>query len=214
MKVNCNLIKDILPLYVKGETSTESNAIIEEHLEECEDCRKVHQILLSDDTIVQSSTIDENFGKSLKKVKSRLIIRISLATILTVSILSVAFLFLFYGVVPTKSSNVEIVPTLTINDDTIYDRYNVDFHLTSKNPKKYIILRFNSTIPPGKSGLTYLMENVYLQFRVPFDDRGTGDYYYGCSFIELTGEEEMVFHFRDRDVVYNIKELFDKEGLS
>lgn len=214
MKVNCNLIKDILPLYVKGETSTESNAIIEEHLEECEDCRKVHQILLSDDTIVQSSTIDENFGKSLKKVKSRLIIRILLATILTVSILSVAFLFLFYGVVPTKSSNVEIVPTLTINDNTIYDRYNVDFHLTSKNPKKHLNLRFNSTIPPGKSGLTYLMESVYLQFRVPFDDIGKGDYYYGCSFIELTGEEEMVFHFRDRDVVYNIKELFDEEGLS
>lgn len=39
MKYNCDLIKDLLPLYVDEICSDESKKIVEEHLDECLDCR-------------------------------------------------------------------------------------------------------------------------------------------------------------------------------
>lgn len=215
MKINCNLVKDILPLYVKEETSTESNTIIKEHLEECEDCRKLHQMLLHDDSAVQSLTKDKGFGKSLKKVKSRLIIRSAIATLLAVLILCGMFVFMFWGIVPVKSSNVEIVPEVTIKNDSDFDYYDVTFHLTLKKPGRCIDLRYGFFCDPDEFKFGYNEANVYSQIKLPFDDRGKNPESYdaGMQFAELTGKEKMVFRFRDKDVVYNIKDLIENAGL-
>lgn len=39
MKTNCDIIRDLLPLYAEHITSEASNALVEEHLAECEVCR-------------------------------------------------------------------------------------------------------------------------------------------------------------------------------
>lgn len=48
-KVNCNIIRDILPLYVDGVASQDTKDMVEEHLQSCENCRnelaKMQQIL-------------------------------------------------------------------------------------------------------------------------------------------------------------------------
>lgn len=40
MKTSCEIIRDLLPLYVEHVTSEASNALVEEHLNECPDCKK------------------------------------------------------------------------------------------------------------------------------------------------------------------------------
>lgn len=40
MKTSCDIIRDLLPLYADHVTSDASNALVEEHLNECPDCRK------------------------------------------------------------------------------------------------------------------------------------------------------------------------------
>lgn len=40
MKITCDVIEDLLPLYVDDVASGDSRALIEEHLNECESCRK------------------------------------------------------------------------------------------------------------------------------------------------------------------------------
>ena len=42
MKTNCDIIRDLLPLYAEHITSEASNALVEEHLAECEACRHAH----------------------------------------------------------------------------------------------------------------------------------------------------------------------------
>ena len=37
-KISCNIIGDLLPLYVDGAVSEETKKLVEEHLAECEDC--------------------------------------------------------------------------------------------------------------------------------------------------------------------------------
>ena len=39
MKTNCDIIRDLLPLYAEHITSEATNALVEEHLAECEACR-------------------------------------------------------------------------------------------------------------------------------------------------------------------------------
>ena len=40
MKIKCDVIRDLLPLYVDDVLSEESRKLVEEHLQECEDCRE------------------------------------------------------------------------------------------------------------------------------------------------------------------------------
>ena len=44
-KIPCAVIKDLLPLYIDGLTSEETNALVEEHLAECDGCRLTYQVM-------------------------------------------------------------------------------------------------------------------------------------------------------------------------
>ncbi len=46
--MNCNIVKDLIPLYIDECCSEESQNIIKEHLENCEDCKKVFNDMSSD----------------------------------------------------------------------------------------------------------------------------------------------------------------------
>ncbi len=39
--MNCDVVKDLLPLYIDGCSSDESARLVREHLEKCEECKKV-----------------------------------------------------------------------------------------------------------------------------------------------------------------------------
>ena len=39
MKNECNIIRDILPLYIEDMVSADTAAFVEEHLETCAECR-------------------------------------------------------------------------------------------------------------------------------------------------------------------------------
>lgn len=41
MKISCEVIKDLLPLYQDGICSDESRKIVEEHLQSCDKCREL-----------------------------------------------------------------------------------------------------------------------------------------------------------------------------
>ena len=43
MKVNCNIIQDLLPLYIEQLVSEKSKIEIEEHLKECSQCTKIYE---------------------------------------------------------------------------------------------------------------------------------------------------------------------------
>ena len=41
MKVTCEIVEDLLPLYVDNVCSEQSRRAVEEHLQECDKCRKL-----------------------------------------------------------------------------------------------------------------------------------------------------------------------------
>ena len=46
MKYDCEVIRDLLPLYADRACSERSRTMVEEHLQECPDCRRMASMLL------------------------------------------------------------------------------------------------------------------------------------------------------------------------
>lgn len=76
--MKCEIIRDLLPLYIDGLTSKESNQEIEKHLKNCEECQKYYQEMTGDidnfSVITNEEIEDVNLIKKIKK-KNRKSIR-------------------------------------------------------------------------------------------------------------------------------------------
>jgi hypothetical protein len=72
MSINCRIIEDLLPLFIDGLVSSETNKAIEEHLEQCSECRRVHKILKEDIKLHQILIPIDNssgYNRVIKKIK-------------------------------------------------------------------------------------------------------------------------------------------------
>ncbi|SCY36010.1 Putative zinc-finger [Pseudobutyrivibrio sp. AR14] len=47
-KFECDLVTDLLPRYIDKKTSEESNRFIEEHINECQDCKELYEAMVAD----------------------------------------------------------------------------------------------------------------------------------------------------------------------
>lgn len=75
MKYKCEVIKDLLPLYVDGVSSKESNKIIEEHLKECKKCEETYEKLKDNsfiDEVKNNSNDNEESKKVIKSIKNKI----------------------------------------------------------------------------------------------------------------------------------------------
>ena len=87
--MKCNVIADLLPLYVDECCSEESSKLVREHLETCEACRKTH------------SAMGQSGGVSQTKVPKMKMRRVSdwKASILQSVMLYVSFAMIVFGVI-------------------------------------------------------------------------------------------------------------------
>lgn len=102
MKYLCNLIRDILPLYHDSICSEESRCAVEEHLEECQECRQYYQKMCESD-IVEALAYDDELEKkkaeSLKGVKKKLKKKQTMSTlkVIILGIVGVILMHFFMG---------------------------------------------------------------------------------------------------------------------
>lgn len=69
-KLECGMIRDLLPVYIERMTSEASDQAIREHLEECSECREVYR-QMSQKVEVETAPEVKDFKKFLKKSKTR-----------------------------------------------------------------------------------------------------------------------------------------------
>lgn len=92
-KINCNVIQDILPLYIEETVSDDTKELVEEHLQNCEICRRVYHetktdlendMKLSVQTKESSNEANDlkSFRKFLKKRKIKTILFSIIATVI------------------------------------------------------------------------------------------------------------------------------------
>lgn len=99
MKVPCNIIEDLLPLYHDNVCSEESRAMVKEHLQTCEKCRTL--LAMMDDNIEEAALVnDDRPIRAMKKAWDRTKkksfhrgMRIGITVIAVIALLVLAVLF-------------------------------------------------------------------------------------------------------------------------
>ena len=103
MKIACEIIKDLLPLYHDDVCSTYSRLAVEEHLAECENCN-AELIAMRQDILISAQS--ENMAESqiIKKISKKWrrgilksYLKGALITILIIAVIAL-ILFMFIGV--------------------------------------------------------------------------------------------------------------------
>lgn len=93
MKVHCEIIKDLLPLYSDGVCSKESRDLVETHLRTCESCRK--ELKMTKDVYNNSlpHPNDEKMAEAAsigwKKAKKRYLFNVTTAIIIAMAVICV-----------------------------------------------------------------------------------------------------------------------------
>lgn len=95
MKLSCNVIDDLLPLYLDGVCSAESGALVEEHLQECPDCRRKAAALRQEEEEPVPAHLEE--AKSVEELARELECKVRLRRTLLVA--AAAVLLLVAGIV-------------------------------------------------------------------------------------------------------------------
>ena len=118
-KIDCNLIKDLLQLYIDDVVSDATKKLIEQHMLECEECKKEFEFLQKDCvTLVDTDVI------SLKKIKKNILVKNTataiFCVILTILILVNGFIF-FRDSIGVSLSNIEADARSSQKIDVNYD---------------------------------------------------------------------------------------------
>lgn len=103
MRNDCEIIKDLLPSYVDGLTSQESNQYIKEHISDCDDCKTYLNYMQSaSDKIKKENKITIDYMKKIKKKNSLKILYsiLSIFALLTIS-------FITYSLWPSRINGID-----------------------------------------------------------------------------------------------------------
>lgn len=61
--MNCNIVKDLIPLYIDGCCSEESKSVVEEHIKVCDECKKLFEDMKAPSDMVAASKAPITFSK-------------------------------------------------------------------------------------------------------------------------------------------------------
>lgn len=69
-KISCDVIKDLLPLYIDEVVSEDTKLLVEEHVAECDDCKEVLQHMADEVAIPVSKDSEQEEAAFLTKVQN------------------------------------------------------------------------------------------------------------------------------------------------
>lgn len=113
-KINCSIVKDLLPLYVDGVVSEESVQLIRAHLDACESCHKDYEALKRELVLPTNPTIQEESSRVLKDFRHKW--KMKKIAIVCISVILTSLVFLSGYMVYENVSAVHdyITPTTTV----------------------------------------------------------------------------------------------------
>lgn len=148
---NCNIIKDLLPLYIDGVASEETGKFVENHIAGCKECAKELELLKED--IPTKERIDENMEEIKPIIKIKKQIRKKQVFIAGISALAVAavilcgFRMFLIKSRPDINGNDKIISKELTNEgipkDVIFDAGN-GFEISKATGAVYLSLPVNN----------------------------------------------------------------------
>lgn len=107
MKISCDVIRDLLPLYAEDMVSADSRKIVEEHLWGCQSCMEALYKLR--EPVMDITTELHGMELVKKKIRARRNLAVGMAVLLIISILLSVFAYLTVPVLLTAEEAIESV---------------------------------------------------------------------------------------------------------
>lgn len=125
MKVSCDVIKDLMPLYVEGMLSDESVKLVEEHIGQCENCRMFLKEFDQNREIPEDRNLIPmlKLKSTLRKKKA-----VAVALTITLTLLFSAVLFSFLSAPNYIPLSEELLDVSELNDGTVIVQFNQTVH--------------------------------------------------------------------------------------
>ena len=191
-KINCSLIKDLLPLYIDDLCSKETTEIVGNHLEICEDCNKEYETLKTEPKVKPQQ---DNSQELIKKVNKKFGKDKKWAVIKTVSIILVVIILI--SIVAFLKVPLYLAQNYFVNENFFSMACNYEeweTHNTEKSNyenefvKLYIDEKYGdytetirddgATLSFGEDKKISILDNSFATDAVPsFDDEFEHDYY-------------------------------------
>lgn len=221
MENRCNIIRDILPLYIEDMVSPDTTAFVEEHLKECAECRAILESMKESNGLEEicASGVNPREGNVAplmalkKKMRKRKIITILISALSTAAVLfGVLFILIFHGV-PANSDMMSMNTEFQYNDSAYLDQ-SFALHLSRLDglPLNVSVMNIYETDEYGKKELIgYEITPLILQLNLGQDPGSytIGYTYFGDSAPDDGFDFTITVKFKDRIVVYSMTE----EGL-
>lgn len=96
-KYECGIILDLLPLYIEGMVSPETEEVIQQHLLECEACRQVYEEMNLDIDISVDKKKPPKKHKIRKKSRVRILLYAYLLLLLSIVAFCLIDIYVFYA---------------------------------------------------------------------------------------------------------------------
>lgn len=207
-KLNCEIVKDLLPLYCEDLVSEVSREAVEKHLQSCRMCEELYRQMREELFTAQMPEVLEAEVKPLKKIKRMANLRTLLVSLTAVLVMAILFWGLFVGMVSIKAEDLKVTYTAEINTEAKANSstHFIEFTIENTNGKALSIREKNAGLPGAGS---YFM-TAYSIFRMPFDDLGSSE----SIGVSCIGPflEDAVFEIkcRDKTITYSLKEIAEE----
>lgn len=186
MKISCNMIRDILPLYVEDMASQDTRDLVEEHIASCENCKKrLEEMRTFEEPPVDTDIAPlRNIQNTLRKKKLQTII-LSVMVTLVFAVVTIAYLTT-PAYISYNENAVSIIEkddgTVLLNFSEEVSGYNVNQYPAADNSGYVYDITTWETIWQQKINKNNL-ENTVLN---PNGETVASIYYYNTDGIENT----------------------------
>lgn len=90
--IDCNVIADLIPLYIDDTCSQESAELVEEHIKTCKDCTKLLETMCSDEIRLKEKAPKLESNRLFKSVRKSLLI-----VMLSLCVMAASYCFNYFG---------------------------------------------------------------------------------------------------------------------
>jgi hypothetical protein len=217
MKISCEIVKDLLPLYHDDVCSNESRTTVEEHLIECGTCKEYLDSMNSDFLQSNAEAAEEqakfHILKGIKKKLLRKNVMISaISVICAITVLLGVFSLVFHyqvpipydnGLVSVKMGSNGMLDVLFKGDD-YYCSYNWTATIEKDGVKQHVAyIYYTDTIWTKK----FSKPQKDKEYKYSINNSSFHDFDDGNGFIEVKKDISAVYYLDYSDAKMSIEEL-------
>lgn len=206
----CGIIEDLLPNYIENLTNDNTNKFIEEHIEECNNCKEKLSNLKTNITSERANDEEIDFLKKInRKYKNSIFIGVIIGLLLLILIYVFIAIYRFYILIDLKSKFIE---NSNFN--------NVKFEINSTTFKNFVFEEDKNTKYYCKDGIIKCESSSIKNNTkwVYFIDNNNGVEY---TFDENTkkvysrNEDEISKIYKNNNFIYSIfKKYYDMDTIT